>query len=305
MDLRQLKYFVAVAEEGNFTRAAERVFITQSGVSAQVQQLERELGAPLLDRSGRRATLTAAGEAAIDPARDALAAARRVRDAVDAVNEVVRGRVTIGMVTACTVTPFFDALGAFGRAHPGVEVELVEDTSDLLTQRIRSGAMEVALIGCAHAMPADLDGLEIISEGLSALIPADHPLSGTDEVALRELVGHPIVALPLGTGIRTVLEESCTAAGLSHDVALQATAPSAVADLAQRGLGVGVLSTSMAAEFASDDLSVAAIDGIAIPALLGLAWTKTPSPAASALLVHLREAFGDDGGAVPPASAQG
>ena len=75
MELRQLEYFLAVAEEANFTRAAERVHISQSGVSAQIRQLEQELGATLFDRSSRKATLTPAGAAALEPARAALAAA--------------------------------------------------------------------------------------------------------------------------------------------------------------------------------------------------------------------------------------
>src|SRR4051812_15637322 len=129
MELRQLEYFVAVAEEANFTRAGERVHISQSGVSAQVRQLERELGADLLDRSTRRATLTTAGLAALGPARAALAAAASVRAAVDEVNELMRGRLVVAMVTACTVTPLFDALAAFHLAHPGVEIILSEDTS--------------------------------------------------------------------------------------------------------------------------------------------------------------------------------
>src|SRR5688572_18908100 len=102
MELRQLEYFVAVAEEAGFTRAAERVHISQSGVSAQVRALERELGATLFDRSTRAATLTAAGEAALRHARAALQAAEAVRRAVDEVNSVVRGRLVVGMVTACT-----------------------------------------------------------------------------------------------------------------------------------------------------------------------------------------------------------
>src|ERR1700733_3051669 len=113
MEIRQLEYFVAVAEEGNFTRAAERVHISQSGVSAQIQQLERDLGAVLIDRSGRTATLTPAGAAAPDPARAVLSAVEDVRHAVDDVNDLVRGQLVVGMVTACTVTPLFDALAAF------------------------------------------------------------------------------------------------------------------------------------------------------------------------------------------------
>ena len=105
MELRQLEYFVAVAEEANFTRAAERVHISQSGVSAQMRRLEQELGAPLIDRSGRTATLTAAGEAALDHAREVLGAARAVRQAVDDVSGVLRGRLDVGMVSGCTITP--------------------------------------------------------------------------------------------------------------------------------------------------------------------------------------------------------
>ena len=101
MDLRQLEYFVAVAEERNFTRAAERVHISQSGVSAQIRQLERELGAELFDRTARAVTLTVAGKAALEHARQALAAARAVGQAVGEVTDLVRGSLRLGMVAGC------------------------------------------------------------------------------------------------------------------------------------------------------------------------------------------------------------
>src|ERR1022692_1262994 len=113
MELRQLEYFIAVAEEANFTRAAARVHISQSGISAQIRQLERDLGVMLFDRSGRCASLTTAGRAALEHARNALASVDAVRQAVDEVNGLIRGRLVVGMVTACTVTPLFDALAAF------------------------------------------------------------------------------------------------------------------------------------------------------------------------------------------------
>src|SRR3954452_23518234 len=100
MELRQLEYFVAVVEEAGFTRAAERVHISQSGVSAQIRQLEHTLGATLIDRSGRRASLTAAGAAALEHARAALASVTAVRKAVDDVKGLIRGRLVVGMVTA-------------------------------------------------------------------------------------------------------------------------------------------------------------------------------------------------------------
>src|SRR3954471_12944583 len=126
MDLRQLEYFVAVAEEANFTRAADRVHITQSGVSAQIRQFERELGADLFDRSARMVRLTPAGAAALPHARTALAAAQAIRTACDDVNGLVRGRLQVGMAPGCPVTPLFEALAAFHRRHPAIEITLAE-----------------------------------------------------------------------------------------------------------------------------------------------------------------------------------
>jgi DNA-binding transcriptional LysR family regulator len=228
MELRQLDYFVAVAEEANFTRAAERVHISQSGVSAQVRQLERELGADLIDRSTRTATLTTAGHAALEPARAALAAAAAVRQAVDDVNGVLRGRLAVAMVTACTVTPLFDALAAFHSAHPGVELALSEDRSDRMVDQVRAGLVDLALVGCAGAPPTDLESLSVVSEGLVALVPRGHALATRRRATLAEVAAHPLVCLPPGTGIRTVLDRACAAHGVQPTVALQASAPDAV-----------------------------------------------------------------------------
>src|SRR4051812_40147525 len=101
MELRQLEYFVAVAEEANFTRAAARVHISQSGVSAQIRTLETELGAALFDRSGRVARLTEAGAAALPYARAALEAAADLRQSIDDVQGLLRGQLVVGMVTGC------------------------------------------------------------------------------------------------------------------------------------------------------------------------------------------------------------
>jgi DNA-binding transcriptional LysR family regulator len=301
VELRQLEYFVAVAEEANFTRAAERVHISQSGVSAQVRALENELGAPLFDRSGRAARLTAAGSAALPHAWDALDAASALRDAVDEVNGLVRGRLTVGMITGCEVTPLFDALAAFHGEHPGIEIALQEDNSDRLIDNVRAGVVDIALVGVSARPPEGLSAQVIISEGLVAAVPPDHPLAGQSSVELAALTAYPMVSLPVGTGIRAVLDQACAAAGLRPDIALQATAPGAVADLAARGLGVAVLSASMASAYA--DLRAVPIDGVDIPALLALVWRPAASPALRGLLPHCLSAFGlSQAPAITPAS---
>lgn len=288
MELRQLEYLVAVAEEANFTRAAERVHISQSGVSAQIRQLEHDLGATLIDRSGRAATVTAAGAAALEHARAVLGSVQALRQAVDDVTGLIRGRLVVGMVNGCTVIPLFDALAAFHMSHPGVEIALHENNSDRLVDGVRSGATDLALIGAAYAPPAGLGALSIVSEGLVAVVPIGHPLTRRRRVTLADVIGYPIVCMPEGTGIRTVLDRACAAKGLKPEIALQATAGDAVADLAARGLGVGVLSVSMVDD---DRLNALAIVDIDIPAVLALVWSPVQSPALRQLVRHCRRAF--------------
>jgi DNA-binding transcriptional LysR family regulator len=288
MELRQLEYFVAVAEEANFTRAAERVHISQSGVSAQIRQLEHDLGATLIDRSGR-ATLTAAGAAALEHARAALGSVQALRHAVDEVTGVIRGRLAVGMVNGCTILALFDALAAFHRAHPGIEIALYEDNSDRLIDDVRTGATDLALIGAAEAPPAGLGALSIVSEGLVAVVPVGHPLTRRRKVVLADVVGYPVVCMPTGTGIRTVFDRSCAAKGLAPNIALQATAGDAVIDLAVRGLGVGVLSASMVAD--DDRRKAVAIADIDIPAVLALVWSPALNPALGELVRHCRRVF--------------
>ncbi|MFJ4677119.1 MULTISPECIES: LysR family transcriptional regulator [unclassified Kitasatospora] len=291
MELRQLEYFVAVAEERNFTRAAERVHISQSGVSAQIRQLERELGAELFDRSARVVTLTVAGKAALEHARQALAAARAVGQAVGEVTDLVRGSLRLGMVAGCTLTPLFDGLAAFHRAHPGVELALLEDDSEHLTEAVRSGALDLALIGRPAPAPDGLDAHVVVSEPLVAAVPPGHPLldGDGDGPTLAELLAHPLVCMPRGTGLRAVLDRDCAARGLTPRIALEAGAATAIADLAVRGLGVAVLSRSMAAAFPA--LVPVPVRGLTTPALLALVNRPSPPPALRALLSALRRAF--------------
>ncbi|MFI7134109.1 LysR family transcriptional regulator [Nonomuraea sp. NPDC050153] len=294
MELRQLEYFVAVAEEQNFTRAAERVHISQSGVSAQIRQLERELGAELFDRSGRTATLTVAGRAALEHARAALAAAGAVGEAVGEVTDLIRGRLTVGMVIGCTVTPLFDALAAFHRAHPGVELVLLEDNSDRLIDGVRAGTIDLALVGTATDALEGLEALTIISERLVVTVPPDHPLAELPQVGLRELEAYPIACMPPGTGLRAVFDQACAAQGRRPAIALQASAADAIADLAARGVAVGILSDSMAARH-RDRLVARTISDAAEPALLALVWRTGHGPAVRELLARGRQAFAVSG----------
>jgi DNA-binding transcriptional LysR family regulator len=288
MELRQLEYLIAVAEEANFTRAAERVHISQSGVSAQIRQLETDLGATLINRSARRASLTTAGSAALEHARAVLTSVAAMRQAVDEVNGLIRGRLTVGMVTACTVTPLFEILAAFHNAHPGIEITLIEDNSDRLIERVHAGEVQLALIGAAGAPPRELDALAFVSEHLVAAVPFDHALAKRRRISLADISAYPVVSMPKGTGVRAVFDQACTRKDIRPHIALEASAPSAVADLAARGLGIAILTESMAANHA-DRLKALPLRDSTTLAVLALIWAATDTPALRELLRHTRQ----------------
>jgi DNA-binding transcriptional LysR family regulator len=290
MELHQLEYLIAVAEEGNFTRAAQRVHISQSGVSAQIRQLERELGTTLIDRSARVARLTDAGTAALPHARAALAAVAGLRQSVEQVTGLLSGRLTVGMVTACTYTSLFDALAAFHTEYPGVSITLAEGASADLTDQVRDGTADLALIGAADTPPG-LETQPVARERLAVAAPPDHPFfAERAPVTLTRLAEFPVVSMPPGSGIRSALDLACAARGVRLDIALEASAPATVADLAARGLGVAVLSTSMAAA-RPGQLRAELLADAPEPALLTLIWKPAPGPALTELLRHCRAAF--------------
>ncbi|OZC85781.1 LysR family transcriptional regulator [Rhodococcus sp. 06-418-5] len=292
MELRQLEYFVAVAEEANFTRAAARVHISQSGVSAQIRALERELGAELIDRSGGTATLTTAGQAALTQARATLAAAGSVRQSVDDIAGLLRGSLRVGMVTACTVPQLFDALARFHSAHPGVELALQEGNSDRLVADVRAGELDIALVGIAARAPDGLESMVVIDERIVAAVPPQHPLAAQGEATLAQVCEHPIIALPPGTGIRAVFDRDCAGVGLAPTIALQATAPDAVADLAARGLGVAILSASMTTSY-DDTLVAVELTDSHTAALLALVWRPRTNAALTELVSVATRSFNE------------
>ncbi|MFF7995562.1 LysR family transcriptional regulator [Kitasatospora xanthocidica] len=241
--MHQLRYFAAVVDEGSFTAAAARLHVSQSGVSTQVAKLERELGQQLLDRAGRRVSLTPAGEAILPLAKNALATLDAIQHTAAEFADAVRGRVRLGMIMGCSIPPFLDVVADLGRTHPGIELSLHEGHSDLLQAQVRSGDLDLALIGFAGDADPGLDVDVVVDERIVAVVPAGHPLD-RDELRLADLRGEKILCLSPGTGLRAAYEDSCRRLGLDPRVDIDASSPLAVLRLAERGAGVAILSAS-------------------------------------------------------------
>ncbi|HEO8483258.1 TPA: LysR family transcriptional regulator [Stenotrophomonas maltophilia] len=146
MNLKQLEFAVALAEEGNFTRAAERCHVVQSALSHQIAHLEQELGTTLFERLPRQVRATAAGEALLVHARQVLASLRHLRADVAAVTGEVRGLLAIGQISSLTDIDVVAMLAAFQQAHPQVEFQLRVDKSEDLIAQVQSRELDVALV---------------------------------------------------------------------------------------------------------------------------------------------------------------
>lgn len=289
IDLKWLRSFVVVAEEASFTRAAERVHVAQPGVSAQIRRLESELGQRLLDRSGRSVRLTEAGSAVLPFARAALDAVANARLAVDELAGLVRGQVTVGMVSGCALPVLAELLASFHKQYPGVAISLTEDNSDRLVEMLKDGRLDLALIGSAGTEGSTgISTAVLIDEELVAAVPPGHPLASRETITVAALRDVPLVCLPRGTGVRAALDAACAAAGFEPRIVFEASALPMVVTMAAQGLGLAVVPASVA-NTANAPVMVP-IKNPEVRSRLELAWPEAPSgnPAARALTEQAR-----------------
>ena len=241
MELRQLRHFVAVAEEANFTRAAERCHIVQSALSTSIRLLEEELGTRLLVRTTRHVSLSEAGVAFLESARSALGILDRAVAGVARMRSARRRTLSIGIVQS--LPPFLALpalLSRFDRAHPQVEVRLVQDTADVLNARVEDRQLDLAIL------PIDECNERLVSRIVACdrmVLACDrgHPLAGAASVTLDQLTGEAFVDFVPGQGTRGSVDRGFAAAGLQRGVAFEVGDLDTLLDLVSQGLGVAVL----------------------------------------------------------------
>jgi DNA-binding transcriptional LysR family regulator len=213
-ELRLIRYFVAVAEEGNFTRAAERLHMAQPPLSAAIRQLEQQLGVALLDRTSRQVRLTPAGEQMLERGRELLVHATTVVRDVQAVERSPSGLLRCGLSPAARFELAPALLDRWSTAAPGVMLHTSEDTTGALLRDIRRGRLDLAVVFC----PADLGGLASMNlrdEPVVVHLRSDHPLAGRTQVALDELAEETLLVAggKDSPGYTAAVIAACRAAG--------------------------------------------------------------------------------------------
>ncbi|MFE0019475.1 LysR family transcriptional regulator [Amycolatopsis sp. NPDC059021] len=248
MDLRQMEIAVAVAEEGGFTAAAQRLRTVQSTVSTTVRALERDLGTPLFERTTHRVALTPAGEAFLPAARAALRAADEARATVDLSRWRLRGEATIGTMPGLG-SRLHRALAGLRRHHPGIDVRVRQAPAGELCQAIRESTVDLAIAvldkrqryGLVTRLLADEDMVLVTSPAASPPQPGP--------VTLGEAAGLSLVDFPPGWAIRESVDHAFRAALLDRAVTVEVDDLTAAAELVRHGLGGCVLPESIAAWF--------------------------------------------------------
>ncbi|MFF7813476.1 LysR family transcriptional regulator [Streptomyces sp. NPDC007945] len=244
MELRHLQHFVAVAEERHFTRAAERLMVSQSGLSASVRALERELRAPLFLRTTRQVTLTEAGRALLREAERILAQVRTAREAVAAVQGVLRGTLALGTEQCVAGVYAAGLLAAFRRLHPDVEIRLRQSGSLDLAEEVSGGRLDLAFAYRAQSRD-DSDRLRAVplaTEPMTLLCHPAHPLATVGApVAPDDLAGEVFVDFHPDWGPRRATDAAFAASGVRRTVALEVNDVHTLLDLVDENLGVAAV----------------------------------------------------------------
>lgn len=290
MELRQLEYFIAVASEMNFSRAAQRVHVVQSALSTSVSKLEKELGVELFDRSRQRIKLTPAGELFREHAKRVIDTARLATDSMSDYRGELTGTVDLGSLITFGSLDVPKVLGEFHRRHPLVRIRLRQSQTGSMTylSAIGDGSLDLALVSSPTRFPPRIDMTLLAEEPMLFVCRPDHRLAQRDRVRIAELAEEDLIGFPAEFGLRRLVDDAFAEAGTSartpYEVALEY---SVAADLVRHGLGSVFMPQSEAARY--PDLHALTVRP-AVTWTIHLASAPRLSPASARLAEMLRAA---------------
>jgi LysR family hydrogen peroxide-inducible transcriptional activator len=240
MEVHQLRYFCAVAETGNFTRAAEREQVAQPSLSQQIMKLEEELAVRLFDRLGRSVRLTDMGQMFLPRARAILSELRAAKEEVAQRQSSVAGPISVGVIP--TIAPYFmpTRIAMFSRKYPEASLTVVEDVTVRLMDRLRAGLLDISVM----ALPArghDLECYPLRTERLYAILPKGHRLGKKRSLLMKELREEPFLLLRDDHCFRETSIEICKRARMMPQVIFESGQFSSILGMVGAGLGVSIV----------------------------------------------------------------
>ena len=292
MELRHLRYFVAVAEEMHFGRAAERLHIAQPPLSRQIKDLEREIGTPLFERVPRGVELTPAGQAFLPEARLTLAQAERAQRTAQRAALGETGRLRVGFVEAATHSGILPDVLGFFRVHlPAIGLSLFELDPLRQAEAFRDGRIDLGILqGSMIESATWLREESIYAEPIVLAVPGDHRLAGRSRFTLASLADESFVMFPRQTD-PTLFDEivaRCRKAGFSPRVVQEANGWHTLASLVSAGVGIGFVPTSLTA-FQQHGVVYRTVPDLSVQMMLSAVWrAEERSPVRERFVMALR-----------------
>ena len=286
MELRQVKYFLAVAEELNFRRAAEKLYIQQPPLSRQIRSLETELGVELFHRTKRSVSLTEAGQAFLDEARLTLAQAQR---AVDAAQQTVKtNKLTIGFSICAFDRVLPEIIKAFRQKHPTTLVNLTEMPKESQIQALLTKKIDVGFCYAPITNP-ELDSLTILSEPLAVVLPLEHPLVKQEKIELRSLQAESFILCPeeIKPDVRQQIVRLCDRAGFQPKITQEASPPEVQLRLVESGMGISLIAANSQTRHNAKVVYRPLVEPIPVLEIAAVWHKKTASPALSHFIEEL------------------
>jgi LysR family transcriptional regulator, transcription activator of glutamate synthase operon len=293
MDLRQLRYLVAVAEERHFTRAAEREHIAQPAMSQQIRRLEQEVGVALVERTTRRVSMTHAGELLVGRARRILSELDAANDELQALRGLKAGHVNVGAMHTMGPIDVALVLAVFHERYPAVELTVREQSSEELAEMLRDDVLDLAFLSVTERIESHELGLhQLVSEELVAILAPDHPLAKRRRLRMIELADEEFISYREGARLRELLGFAARHAGFEASIKLESNESQRIRRLVSRGLGVAILPRSDAAGPGAE-VAVVALTDPDLTRDITLAWRqeRRPPPAATAFRELALELF--------------
>lgn len=296
MELRHLRYFLAVAEELNVTRAARRLNMSQPPLTQQIKALEAELGVALIDRSGYRIRLTDAGQLFAREAGRILEEVRRAVQMARTAASGASGRVRVGFTESASFNARVTAsLRVFRGAYPGVEVSLEEHPSTELLAQLREGRIDVAFVRPPLREGRGLQFELLEREPLVAAVPHGHRLAQRKRIALRELAPETFVLYPRAVrpGLADEVVSGCEAAGFTPRIGQYAPQLSSTINLVAAAIGISIVPASMCS-LQPQQVAYLQLEGQPLHALLGVAYRDEERSSAVRNFIAAARGLGTD-----------
>jgi LysR family hydrogen peroxide-inducible transcriptional activator len=240
LEIHQVRYFLAVAETGGFTAAARRCHVAQPSLSVQIAKLEDELGGELFERNRKGVRLTQRGEVFRGRASEIVRQVEAARRDAEELSGLARGAVRLGCMPTTGAYLLPPLLGAFAREHPGIRLELREESSPVLGALVRDGEADLAIVDEAGLLP-ELAAEELFSEPLLLAVPPGHPLARRRRTSLKALRGEPLIVMKPGHGFRSIVLDALGRAGIEPRIVHESAEIETVQALVGAGLGLALV----------------------------------------------------------------